>query len=422
MIKTRSHLLYWWIRDYIFFKNRIYFSFFLACLAHLLLIIGIKKFAFKILFFADRFGGQAYTIFLIKKYLKEIISYSVNSLGVKQSDDTEWIKKRCLILKPAKYSGDKLVTKGCLLVKFSNTFPCLYRALDCKKLLHDYVLVLEPSWAGYALPETFVWLQFSDSNVIMQASDYRDRYFLHQLEANIYPISIGSSDWVDSEVFYPIAGEKKIYDAIFITNYNSIKRHYVLFRTIDKLRREKNHLRIAMVCANWGQDKDVIINLTKIYTLNNTIDLYEQLPQKEINILLNRSKVNVLLSLKEGSNRSLFEGMFADVPAILLSDNVGVNRDYINQHTGLIVDEKKLGEALVNFRNNTLDFSPRKWAMANISADISTKKLENKIREIGIKDIGALAVKVNRPEARYKNETDEVLSSCLHEIIMKFNN
>ena len=419
MIKNRFYLYWWWVRDYVLFANRKKISMVLAVTAHLLLAINVRSLAFKILFFADRFGGNFYTRLLIKSNLDAVIAYSESYIGSRRSDDIEWVKKRCLVLKSPELSEGITTSKGCILVKFTSTFSCLFRSLECQRLLNDYVLVFEPSWAGYALPEIFVWLKFYDSHIIIQASDYRDRRLLTEIERNVHPISIGSSDWVDDEVFFPITGEKKIYDVIFVANYSSGKRHYVLFNVLDKLRRKGVDLRVAMVCAKWGMEREVIIDLVKRYSLDNCLDIFEQLTQSEINLLFNRSKVNILLSLKEGSNRSLFEGMFANVPAVLLSENVGVNHSYINKYTGVVVPERNLSETLIQLKNNWNKFSPREWAMNNISAYMSTRKLESKIKEIGAEIGGDLAVKVNKPEACYKDGRKEFFGD-IEDVLQKY--
>lgn len=70
--------------------------------------------------------------------------------------------------------------------------------------------------------------------------------------------------------------------------------------------------------------------------------------------------MNILLSLKEGSNRAIFEGFFANTPAIVLKSNIGVNKSYINEQTGRLIREDELPEALVEFRSSFSRYSPRK--------------------------------------------------------------
>lgn len=109
----------------------------------------------------------------------------------------------------------------------------------------------------------------------------------------------------------------------------------------------------------------------------------------------------MLLSRKEGSNKTLFESMFANTPVILLSNNVGVNKDYINEYTGRLVREAELPDAILEFASGST-LQPRVWAMANITPERSTQKLEAKLASIGADVPGiSLFVKVNAPEATY---------------------
>jgi hypothetical protein len=113
--------------------------------------------------------------------------------------------------------------------------------------------------------------------------------------------------------------------------------------------------------------------------------------------------------MKEGSNRSLFEAMFCNTPVLCLVDNLGVNKAYINEYTGMLFWDKHLANALLSMRRNWTRFRPREWAMANISPEISTEKLCNVISnnandDLLIKDINKrknILIKVNRPEIEY---------------------
>jgi len=128
----------------------------------------------------------------------------------------------------------------------------------------------------------------------------------------------------------------------------------------------------------------------------------------------------VLLSLKEGSNRALFEGMFAGTPAILLEKNIGVNKDYINEKTGKLVKERELAESIIHFKKYWQSYDPRSWAMNNISPEKTTEKLVAAINYIdkGVKfTLGDIDTKVNQPEVGYftnKLDKDALIDSILH--------
>ena len=98
-------------------------------------------------------------------------------------------------------------------------------------------------------------------------------------------------------------------------------------------------------------------------------------------------------------------------PAIVLKDNIGVNKNYINDLTGALIHEKDLKKTLQYFRENYSKYDPRAWAANNISPVITTDLLNRTIREHsllnGNKWTADIAIKVNRPELAYWNPGDE---------------
>ncbi|MBU2986848.1 glycosyltransferase [Saccharophagus degradans] len=317
-------------------------------------------------------------------------------------------KKRALILKAPRFDSRlHVVEKGVLLIKFSTTFKFYLQNIDCEKLLECFHIVLEPSWAGYCLPEIIGWTKY-DQKIIIECSEVQDYEFIKKLNSNLIPVRFGSSDWVDHRVFYP-KETNKIYDVIYISNYNSIKRNHAYLKAIKNIRIP--NFKAALVCNSWGDCKDNVQTLIDFYGLSKSLDVFEALKQSELNDLLNKSKLNVLLSLKEGSNRSIFESMFSGIPAIVLKDNVGVNKEYINCSTGKLIDSRNLEAEIIDVSNNYLDYSPREWALENISTYATKRKLDEELKflaeEEGLEWNMGTHLKVNIPEAHY---FDDVLA------------
>ena len=93
--------------------------------------------------------------------------------------------------------------------------------------------------------------------------------------------------------------------------------------------------RAALVFGTWGPCKQDVQRLIEFYGVAANVDLFEAISQTELSQLLNQSKVNVLLSLKEGGNRSTFEGFFSNTPCIVLRNHTGLNKERVNDHTGM---------------------------------------------------------------------------------------
>lgn len=331
--------------------------------------------------------------------------------------------KRTILLKKCRKEDGKVIEKGVLLLKFTTTFDFFYRAINIEKLLEDYFIVLEPSWAGYCDPSILQWCRFPDHRIIVEASEKKDFLFLETLQSNLTPVSFGSSDWVDFRIFKPIAGIDKVYDSIYVSNYSRGKRNYLYFKAIADI--DDPHYRCAVVFGTWGgRGKKIILELIKFYGIEKNIDIYENLSQSELNLLLNKSKVNLLLSKKEGSNRSVFEGFFANVPGIVLQNNIGMNKDYINSCTGMLVSERDISNALIQFQKEWKKYSPRNWAMEHISPIVTTQKLNTLLKknsdDNGLRWTVDIVPKVNCPEADYFNDSDRGKLDLAGEILKKY--
>ena len=313
------------------------------------------------------------------------------------------------------------VRKGVLLITFTDTNRYYFHHLNIALLQKYFHVVLEPSWAGYCLPEILFW-ETGGSPVFVQATEVLDRQFLSAISDKLIPLTFGASDWVNYNKFYPVNCEKT-YDSIYVANYTYIKRLHVYFRAIKKIKKIDAGYRAAIVCASWGENRAAVFKLIEYYHIADVLEVKEDLNAAELNQILNQSRCNILLSLKEGSNRSLFEAMFSDVPVIALKNNVGMNKDYINQSTGMLIEEHMLASTLLKIKQIYNKFEARKWAMTNISPEITTAKLHKAIaRYEGKGELsGNLMVKTNDPEVAYFQNTRTDKNYYVREVLALFD-
>ena len=162
--------------------------------------------------------------------------------------------------------------------------------------------------------------------------------------------------------------------------WNDIKRHFLLFKAVQEM--NDPSYRICLVGGPWGLVMDDIKDLAAYYNVSDNIEFFERIPPNQVNLLVNKSKVNVLLSLKEGGNKAIIEGLISgNVPAIILNEHIGVDLAWINNQTGIITNQENLKNALVDMRSNYKSFQPRKWAIDNISCHTSTVHLDAQLKE-----------------------------------------
>ena len=132
-----------------------------------------------------------------------------------------------------------------------------------------------------------------------------------------------------------------------IANWEMLKRHQVLVWAIRAL--NDPPYRFALVGGKLSGTRREIEALLTCYGIRDECNIDESTPQTVRNFLLNQSKVNVLVSRWEGSDRSLFEGSFASVQSVALRGIIGPNCGHSNDATGVMVDDGEFPAALHRF-------------------------------------------------------------------------
>ncbi len=294
--------------------------------------------------------------------------------------------------------------KGVLVMKYSDTAAKVMLRYDINKIMEDYYLVVEPSFSGYCTAEVLSLMELRGTKSLIQCPHKMDYDFVMRADRNLIPVDTGSNSWVDDRVFTDI-GLPKEYDCVMVALWGDIKRHYLLFEAMKNI--NDPGYRVCLIGGPWGRLQRDIEDLAEYYGVRDSIDFFERLAPAEVNRLLNKSKVNALLSLKEGANKAIVEGFFANVPAVAMEENLAIGTSYINEYTGRLVRREDLAETLLWFRENYRTFQPRKWALENIAPKISTAKIEGKLKAIAAERgepwTRSLVVKVNRPECEYYN-------------------
>lgn len=353
---------------------------------------------------SHRYYPWTLTSWLVKKNLSYIQKNALNIFDGADTAGEDIQKSRAIVLKnPTISAENKCIEKGIFLIKFTGTFQFYIEKIDITELQKYFFIVLEPSWSGYCLAEILWWSQHKDP-VFIEASEALDFNFVKSISKNLIPLPFGSGDWVNSDVFYPISPPvEKAYDVVYVSNHNAIKRNHLYLKTISEI--EQKNFKAALVCSGWGNSRDYTLALIKKLQIENKVEIIEKLSQEKLNIILNKSKVNILLSLKEGSNRSLFEGFFSGTPGIILKNNIGVNKSHFTVESGSVITEAQLAETLQWYSAHWLEKSAYNWATNNISFIKTTEKLDSTIKNYsnaqGMPWSNGSAYKVNSPEATY---------------------
>ncbi|WP_111641474.1 glycosyltransferase [Marinimicrobium alkaliphilum] len=386
--------------------------------APLLYIAGLKTKATKLLLASIRYRNLpgAIRLLLRKKRSGELKYEKLISPPTTSND----FYSRAIILSMPEIGKDEQIIKGVMLVTFTHTFSYLLHSPNWPDINKHFLFVLEPSSSGYADPEILLFIDKA-TDCIVQCTEPMDRAFLQSYAPEVTCLDIGSGNWVDHELFNDRNNSReKQYDAIYIANLNPVKRVYRVIKAMAECARKREY-RGAILCAPFGSGSiEDIKRYVQNLGMEKSIEILPGTNKEGVVNLLASSKCSLLASLKEGSSRVISESMFCNTPVICLSENIGVNKSYINEQTGLLVSDHALTDALLYLQSYYELFSPREWALRHISPEASTDRVRATLL---LKSKGkvnsTLRIKTNSPEVEYQDKTQqqrEVLIAALNDI------
>ncbi len=297
--------------------------------------------------------------------------------------------------------------RGVLLLKYTPHFKTFLVNFDLKRVCERFSLVLEPSW--YPYPEPF-WAQFicQSTLVVCQTISQTAAEDMQSCNLPLVPVPIGAQDWVNPDVFYPIPGTKKDFDVVMIASFMKLKRHDVLFRAMRKMR---PGIKVALIGMTWGRDRKQFEQQVRDAGVGDDVTIFQGLKGPQINEVLNRSKVHVLLSKMEGGNVGLMEAMAAGVPCVVYKDIIGPRLTDINEETGLLAADPDLHHVLREAIDNHARFSPRAWFIRNTGPLNATRVLDSALRAASLQRgetyTGSIVPKENRLGLCYVDQEDE---------------
>lgn len=302
--------------------------------------------------------------------------------------------------------------KGVILLDYNYNFPLFLKFFDVPAIMARYHLVLEPSWSGYCDLDILCYLNLPGP-VFVQAAEPRDADFLRRLNSNLVVVPIGANNWwIDYRLMSPLPDVRKDVDVIMVAGWARFKRHERVFAALARLKKKGHALKTVLIGYPGDMSLEEIQRLAAYYDVDEQMEFYELLTPAEVNRQLNRARVNLLWSRKEGLNRAIIEGMCAGVPCIVRAGfNYGYRYPHINPQTGCFATEKELPERLLWMLKTHAEFSPRAWVLENMSCQKATAILEKSIRDVvipmGEKWTESLAVKVSCLKAmKYWQESD----------------
>lgn len=321
----------------------------------------------------------------------------------KKNDDPER-QGDLMVLKPWVAPAEK----GILFVQYDEGVKRFAALFDIVRLARDYRFVIEPSTCGYQNPMFFLCFGIP-TEVILESQYEKDFRYINSLGHNLMPIRLGAGDWADPINFVDSVDDEKKYDLVMIANWLKWKRHALLFSAIAQLRGDLNRVAVVGYPID-GRTVDDVREECRKYGVEDLVEFHNRIPHSEVSAIIRKSKVGILLSREEGANRGIYECFFSGVPVILTDSNRGVNREHLNQQTGMLASDKELPQIIRTMVRSYQTYRTRSWAESNTGYINSTKLLNNFFREIALSQgeqwTQNIFAKHNSPHARYKYRDD----------------
>jgi glycosyltransferase involved in cell wall biosynthesis len=191
-------------------------------------------------------------------------------------------------------------------------------------------------------------------------------------------------NYVLTDVFKPYSDFKKDYDLIYVGRSREQKNLKSLLEALYHLKRKNKKLSILMI---GGCSSD--IELRKLATQYDlAITFKDNVPNFNLPIFLNKSKVFILPSKYEGHPKALIEAMSCGLPCIG-SNVVGIKEVIKHKENGYLctTDYKSITEAIEvvladKSLRKTMGDNARKYVLSNCSLDIILKKELEVIKEV----------------------------------------
>jgi hypothetical protein len=128
--------------------------------------------------------------------------------------------------------------------------------------------------------------------------------------------------------------------------------------------------------------RDEVMQLAAKHGVADQIETLEKLRPEQVNEYLNRAKVNLVWSRREGSNRAIIEGFAAGTPGILREGfNYGYSYPYMNPTTARFANDDTLGDCLLDMIRNYRDYNPRAWVEKHMNPHTATAAVDECIAQ-----------------------------------------
>jgi glycosyltransferase involved in cell wall biosynthesis len=283
---------------------------------------------------------------------------------------------KAIILKPPVSPAEK----GLLHIAFEDQWLRLLRSGQAAAVARRFDLLLGPSWSPPPDLALLLAVKLWPGRLYTLLSNFDDAATMRALSDRLVPVPLLASSWGDPSAYEPYLGGPKDYDLVMLANFSRVKRHWLLFHTLRRLPRRFRVLLLGVPLG--GRDERALRDEARAYGVADRFDLLARPPRAEILRGLCRARAGLIFSRLEGSCIAVAETLLADTPAGLFRRARIGSRAFINERTGRLLDRGLgLPRQIERLVEDADGFTPRAWALENISCYRSQQTLNALLRE-----------------------------------------
>ena len=289
---------------------------------------------------------------------------------------TDKTLQKSLILKaPPPGDGGE---KGVLYVSFEVNWLRLLKYFNLPRLLDDYYFVGASSSSPPDFRAHWALAHIGPDPIFLQVSNQSEVALHRRLPHGIVPLPIMACDWINPEFYDPRPHASREIDILYVAGWSPIKRHWLLFRALPKMRK---NLRVVLIGQDMeGRTADDVRREAAAFGVAGRLEIIRDASVEVVSEYLCNSKTSMVLSRREGSSMAVPESFFADTPVALVHNAHIGSRVYINAQTGTLVDTRNLARALSAFVEESASYAPRAWAIQHISCLQTAERLNAVLR------------------------------------------
>ena len=267
--------------------------------------------------------------------------------------------------------------KGVLMVWFEYDLLSLLACPRLESILERYQVAFFSSWSPPFFPALWAFPHRYRKEFVSGISYERDRQSIPSAGFQTEILPLYMSNWQEPGDFRPRPRDRRDVDIVMVANWAKFKRHWVLFEALRQL--DRPELRVVLIGQpESGRGVEEVRAEADSFGVVDQIEFLNRLPVKEVWAWLERARISMITSRREGSCVVVAESLMADTPVALLENAEIGSASFLNEQTGVFLREgSDLGAQLGAFLDRSDEMEARTWAMNNISRQDALRTLQD---------------------------------------------